>query len=199
MSDKTTNPWTVLLTRPIYDNPWINVVEHEVLNPKGHKGIYGVVHMKNLATGVVAIDEEGRIVLVGQYRFPLKAYSWEIPEGGGNPDETPMEAIQRELVEETGLIARDWQHLLTLHLSNSITDEVAEAFIAWNLEEGIAEPDDTEELKVRRIPFGEAYDMVLAGEITDSMSVAAILKVRALAHDNQLPKGLRKLVLTGSK
>jgi 8-oxo-dGTP pyrophosphatase MutT (NUDIX family) len=195
--DKIANPWTVLLTRPIYENPWIRVVEHEVLTPSGHPGIYGVVHMKGIATAVVALDEEGRIVLVGQYRFPLKANTWEIPKGGAHADETPMEAIQRELTEETGLIARDWLHIQTMHLSDSVSDESSESFLAWNLEEGIAEPDETEDLKVRRVPFAEAYEMAMSGAITDSISVAAILKTRLLALDNQLPKAVRKLVLGG--
>lgn len=195
MTDKTGNPWTVLLTRPIYDNPWISVVEHEVLTPNGKPGVYGVVHVKHLGTGVVAIDKDGKIVLVGQYRFPFKAHSWEIPEGGANPGETPMEAIQRELQEETGLLARDWIHLQTLQLSNAITDETSEVFLAWNLEQGIAEPDDTEDLKVRRVSFAEALEMVMSGRITDAISVAALLKTKVLLADNALPKEARRLLL----
>lgn len=195
MTGKNDNPWTVLRTRPVYDNPWINVVEHDVLAPTGKPGIYGVVHAKHLATGVVALDHEGDIVLVGQFRFPLNAYSWEIPEGGGVPGETPMDAIKRELQEETGLFARDWVHLQTLHLSNSVTDEVAEAFLAWNLEEGMADPDGTEELVVRRVPFSEAYQMVMDGEITDAVSVAAILRTRLSAIDDALPREARRLIL----
>jgi 8-oxo-dGTP pyrophosphatase MutT (NUDIX family) len=194
VTDKTGNPWTVLLSRPIYDNPWINVVEHEVLTPNGRPGIYGVVHTKHLATGVVPIDENGNVVLVGQYRFPLKAYSWEIPEGGGNANETPMEAVQRELQEETGLVARDWIHLQSLHLSNCISDETAEVFLAWNLEQGIADPDETEDLKVRRVSFAEAMDMVMKGGITDAISVAALLKTRLLMVEGALPKELRRLI-----
>lgn len=188
----TTNPWTILLTRPVYENPWISVVEHEVLNPQGKPGIYGVVHIKAIATGVLPIDEDGCVTLVGQYRFPLKAYSWEMPEGGGDPAVPPLESAQRELAEETGLTAGEWRHLLTLHLSNSITDEVAHVFVAWDLVEGVATPEDTEDLRVRRVPFGEAYAMAMRGEITDCLTVAALMRVRLLALEGGLPEELAR-------
>lgn len=195
MPDKTGNPWTILLTKPIYENPWVRVVEHDVLNPKGKPGIYGVVHIRHIATGVIPIDADGCTTLVGQYRFPLKQYSWEIPEGGGKPDVPPLESAQRELLEETGLTARRWHPLLTMHLSNSITDEVAHTFLAWELEQGMAEPEDTEELALRRVPFAEAYAMAMRGEITDSMAVASLLKARLLALDGALPADLAALLL----
>lgn len=186
-TSKTGNPWTVLLSKPIYDNPWIAVTEHDVLNPAGKPGIYGVVHMKSVATGILPIDEQGNTLLVGQYRFPLKAYSWEIPEGGGKPGVPPAESAQRELAEETGLNARHWYPLATLHLSNSVTDEVAYGFLAWDLEEGIASPDDTEELQIRRVPFSEAFAMAMDGRITDVLAVTLILKARLLAQAGALP------------
>lgn len=188
------NPWTILLTRPIYDNPWIRVVEHDVLNPHGKPGIYGVVHLKNIATGIVPVDAAGQITLVGQYRFPLKAYSWELPEGGGHPDVAPLESAQRELAEETGLTARRWLPLLTMHLSNSITDEVAHLFLAWDLEEGLAAPDETEDLRIRRVPFSEALAMVMRGEITDAISVAALMKARLMALEGTLPDDVSPLL-----
>lgn len=186
-TSKTGNPWTVLLSKPIYDNPWIAVTEHDVLTPAGKPGIYGVVHMKSVATGILPIDEQGNTLLVGQYRFPLKAYSWEIPEGGGKPGVPPVESAQRELAEETGLNARYWHPLATLHLSNSVTDEVAYGFLAWDLEEGIASPDDTEELQIRRVPFSEAFAMAMDGRITDALAVTLILKARLLAQAGALP------------
>ena len=195
MPNKTGNPWTILCTKPIYENPWIRVVEHDVLNPKGKPGIYGVVHLQHIATGVIPIDADGCTTLVGQYRFPLKQYSWEIPEGGGKFGVPPLESAQRELAEETGLLAREWRPLLTAHLSNSITDEVAHTFLAWDLEQGMAEPEDTEELQLRRVPFREAYDMAMRGDITDMIAVASLLKARLLALEGALPDELATLML----
>ena len=174
------NPWKVLAERRIYDNPWIGVTEYDVINPGGGKGIYGKVHYKGLAIGVVPLDREGYIWLVGQYRFVLDQYSWEIPEGGGDPGVPPVESAQRELREETGLVASEWTFLQEMHLSNSVSDERALVYLARGLEQGEATPEETEQLVVRRVPFDEAYEMVERGEITDSMSVAGILKVKLL-------------------
>jgi len=193
-TSKTGNPWTVLLSKPIYENPWIAVTEHDVLNPAGKPSIYGVVHMKSVATGILPIDHEGHTLLVGQYRFPLKSYSWEIPEGGGKLGVDPLESAQRELAEETGLTARQWLPLATLHLSNSVTDEAAYGFLAWDLEEGIAAPEETEELQVRRVPFAEAFAMAMGGRITDSLAVTLILKARLLAQAGALPKEVARFL-----
>jgi 8-oxo-dGTP pyrophosphatase MutT (NUDIX family) len=187
MSGAARNPWTVLETRPVYENPWITVVEHKVLTPRGTPGIYGVVSPKKLALGVVPFTDDGRIVLVGQYRFPLHRFSWEIPEGGGDPDVAPQISAARELKEETGYEALGWQEILRLDLSNSVTDECAVAFIAWGLKPGPAEPDETEELSLRQVPFAEALEMVMRGEITDAITVASLLKVQALAARGALP------------
>ncbi|MFC5314124.1 NUDIX domain-containing protein [Azospirillum rugosum] len=191
----TGNPWTVLNTKPIYENPWMKVVEHDVLTPKGSPGIYGVMHAQHLATGIVPIDDQGCVTLVGQYRFPLKQYSWEIPEGGGKKGVDPLLSAQRELVEETGQTARHWLPILTLHLSNSITDETAYCFLAWGLEQGAPCPDDTEVLQLRRVPFGEAYAMAKNGGITDAIAVASLLRVRLLALDGDLPEDVTRLIL----
>jgi 8-oxo-dGTP pyrophosphatase MutT (NUDIX family) len=180
------NPWTILAERAAYDNKWIKVTEYDVLNPKGGKGIYGKVHFKNLAIGVLPLDEEGYTYLVGQYRFPQDSYSWEIPEGGGDLMASPVESAQRELLEETGLVASEWTHILDMHLSNSVSDERAYVFLARQLEQREAEPEETEELVVRRVHFEEAWQMVERGEITDSMSVAAILKVKLMLLQGQL-------------
>ena len=180
------NPWKIVGQQRIYDNPWIGVTEYDVINPSGGKGIYGKVHYKNLAIGVIPLDAEGHIWLVGQYRFVLEGYSWEIPEGGGDPAVPPVESAQRELQEETGLVASEWSLLMEMHLSNSVSDEQAFVYLARGLEQGKAEPEETEQLVVRRIPFEEAYEMVERGEITDSMSVAGILKIKLLLVSGQL-------------
>jgi 8-oxo-dGTP pyrophosphatase MutT (NUDIX family) len=174
------NPWTILGEKPVYDNKWINVTEYDVLNPSGGKGIYGTVRFKNIAIGILPIDEEGYTWLVGQWRFPLEMYSWEIPEGGGELGVPPIESARRELKEETGLVAGEWSLIQELHLSNSVTDERALIFMARGLRQEEAMPEETEQLMVRRVAFDEAYEMVERGEITDSMSVAAILKVKLL-------------------
>lgn len=180
------NPFTVLGSYPAYDNPWITVTHHRIVKPRGGEGIYGVVHFKNRAVGVIPYDA-GDVWLVGQYRFPLRQYSWEIPEGGAPEDEPAEDCARRELTEETGLIAGLLTPLLTLHLSNSVTDEIAHLYLATELSMGSAEPDDTEELAVRRVPLDEVYRRVLAGEITDSLTVAGILRVVLMRQNGELP------------
>jgi 8-oxo-dGTP pyrophosphatase MutT (NUDIX family) len=184
--NETHNPWTVLNQRTIYDNKWIGLTEYDVINPGGGKGIYGKVRYKNLAIGVLPLDHAGNTWLVGQYRFVLDAYSWEIPEGGGDPALPPVESARRELLEETGLVAAEWLPLMEMHLSNSVSDERAYMFLARGLEQREAQPEETEQLVVRKLPFEEAYRMVERGEITDSMSVASILKVKLMLVQGQL-------------
>ena len=169
------NPWTTLKSRPVYENSWISVREDQILRPDGSPGIYGVVHFKNRAVGVLPVDEQGAIWLVGQYRYPLDAYSWEIPEGGGHGDESPEETACRELQEETGLTAGRLELIATSHLSNSVSDEVAYVFRATELAAGPSAPEATERLEVRRLAWEDAWAMLRRGEITDSMSVIALL------------------------
>jgi len=180
------NPWSVLESREKYDNPWIRLTEHQVINPSGGKGIYGVVHFKNLAIGIVVLDEDKNTWLVGQYRFPLKAYSWEIPEGGGPLAADPLQSAQRELQEETGITASRYTEIQRMHLSNSVSDELAIIYLAQDLQMGMASPEETEDLHIRKLPFREAYEMVLNGEITDSMSVAGILKTKILIDQGKI-------------
>lgn len=167
--------------RVAYENAWITVWHDEVDRPDGSPGIYGVVHFANLAAGVVALDEHDRIVLVGQHRYTLDDYSWEIPEGGVPAGETALVGAQRELREETGVEAATWHELARVDLSNSISDERAVLFLATDLTHGDAEPDPTEALDLRWVPFDEALAMTIDGRITDVMSVAAIQRV-ALAR-----------------
>ncbi|MGX5820653.1 NUDIX domain-containing protein [Chitinophaga lutea] len=184
--DTAENPWKILESSLQYDNRWIRVTEHQVLNPAGNPGIYGVVHFKNLAIGVVALDDDGHIWLVGQYRFPLEQFSWEIPEGGGPHDEPPLRSAQRELLEETGLKAREWTEIVHMHLSNSVSDERGIVYLARGLEQFAPEPEETEQLHLLRIPFGTAYQMVKNHEITDSLSIAAIQKIRLMMLEGEL-------------
>ena len=163
--------------RVAYQNPWITLWHDEVTRPDGSPGIYGVVHFENLAAGVVAFDDEDRIVLVGQHRYTLDRDSWEIPEGGVPPEETALAGIQRELREETGLQATDWRELCRLDLSNSVTDEQAVLFVASGLSHGVASPEPTESIALRWVPFDEALAMTMDGRITDMMSVVAIQRL----------------------
>lgn len=174
------NPWTTLHSADVYESPWIKVRKHDVLNPSGNPGTYSVVHFKNLAIGVVVLDEQRNTWLVGQYRYPLEAYTWEIPEGGGNPEVDPLQSAQRELLEETGITAARWTKIQEMHLSNSATDEFCILFLAQDLTFGQAEPEDTEDLRVLKIPFEEAYKLVCNGSLTDSLTVAGILKVKLM-------------------
>lgn len=174
------NPWKTKSVAITYDNPWITVSEHQVINPSGGDGIYGVVHFKNFAIGILPIDAEKNIWLIGQYRYPLKAYSWEIPEGGGPLHISPLESARRELLEEAGIIARKWTLIQTMHISNSCTDEFAYIYMAEDLEHTSPDPDDDEILEIRKLPFEEAYAMMEAGEITDSLTVVALLKAKII-------------------
>lgn len=174
--DEVRGPWRRMATRVAYENEWIRVREDRVLRPDANPGIYGVVEVKSVATGVVPLDDENHTYLVGQYRYPLDIYSWEIPEGGGAKTLSPREAAARELLEETGIVARKWDFLGHTHLSNSITDEAGYLYVAHDLVLGGASaPEGTEELRVRRVPFGEALEMALDGRITDSLSVLGLL------------------------
>jgi 8-oxo-dGTP pyrophosphatase MutT (NUDIX family) len=177
------NPWTTLGRRPIYENPWIAVREDQVLRPDGSPGIYGVVHFKNRAIGVLPVEDDGSIWLVGQHRYPLNAFSWEIPEGGCPEGESPEAAAHRELAEETGLSAASLERIAVSHLSNSVSDELAIVFRASGLTPGESNPEETERLLVRRVSWEDAWRMLERGEITDSMSVIALLREQVRRFD----------------
>ena len=181
MSKVYTNPWTTLNNRSVYENKWIKVEEHQVINPSGGKGIYGKVHFKNKAIGIIPLDHDDNTWLVGQWRYPLGEWSWEIPEGGGAISDDPLLSAQRELREETGLIASKWTMIQRTHLSNSVSDEEGFVFLAEQLEQGEADLEETEgDLEIKKVPLVEALQMVLDGRITDSLSVMGLLKVAQL-------------------
>lgn len=184
--DTNHNPWKIISEKNVYDNPWIDLTHHEVINPSGNPGIYGKVHFKNIAIGVLPLDDDMNTYLVGQYRFPINQYSWEMPEGGGPLGIDPLESAKRELLEETGLKARKWFELQRLHLSNSVSDESGIIYLAHGLEQHEAEPEETEQLMIRKVPFSEVYRMVCDSEITDSLTVAAVLRVQLLIMEGKL-------------
>ncbi len=173
----TRNNWKTLSRKTVYENPWIAIEHHDVITPSGSDGIYGLVKFKNKAIGIVPVDSDGHIYLVGQFRYALNEYSWEIPEGGGPLGEPPLETARRELKEETGLVAAKWEQIARVHTSNSATDEEGFLFLAEELTQFEPETEDTEDILVRKVHLSEAVDMVMRSEITDSLSVAGILMV----------------------
>jgi 8-oxo-dGTP pyrophosphatase MutT (NUDIX family) len=173
-SEETVNPWRTISSKRVYENDWISVRDDAVVRPDGLPGIYGVVHFKHVAVGVLAVEGD-EVYLVGQYRYPLDAYSWEIPEGGCAEGEDPLEAASRELEEETGLRAEHWVRLGEAHLSNSVSDEYALWFLATGLTEGEQRPEGSERISVRKVKLARALAMALCGEITDALSLLAIM------------------------
>ena len=169
--------WKQLSTRTVWENDWMAVREDEVINPGGGRNLYGNIHFKNRAVAIVPLDDDGNTWLVGQQRYTLGEWSWELPMGGAPLGEEPLAAAMRELREETGLSAADWQELMRLHTSNSITDEVGIVFVARQLTAGEPEFEETEDLEIRKLPLADAVAMARRGEITDAISVAALLRV----------------------
>ena len=182
------NPWKINGSEEKYHNPWIRVVEHQVTNPGGKPGIYGVVEFKNHAVAVIPVDADGFTWLVGQYRFPMGSYEWEIPEGGAPLGEDPLDCARRELLEETGLTAARYLPILEMQLSNSVSNERSTTFLATGISHGTACPEETEKIAVRRLPLSEAIDMAVHNGIRDALSVASLLQLDAL-----LRRGLVRL------
>lgn len=178
--DPCRNPWQRRGSKLIYSNPWITVREDDVITPSGTPGIYGVIETR-VAVGVVALSEDNQVFLVGQYRYPVDEYSWEIPEGGAEISEDPMEAAKRELREETGLTAERWEQLGgEVHTSNCFSAERGMLYIARGLRQGASQPDHTEELQVKKIPLAECLAMVDRGEIKDGLTIIAVLRIARL-------------------
>ncbi len=183
--EEVKNPWQTINSKEVYNNPWIKVVENEVINPKGGKGIYGVVHFKNAAVAIIPLDKDGNTFLVGQYRYTMNSFEWEIPMGGGKKEISSLKAAQRELLEETGIVAQTWIKILETQVSNSVSDEVSVTYLASDLSYENATPEDTEELVIKKLPLKEAIQMAINGEIQDCISVASLLKLHYLL-ENQL-------------
>jgi len=171
------NPWVTLSSRIVLSNPWFRLRTDEVIRPDGKRGDYHTV-LAPAAVGVVPCFDDGSILLVGQYRYSISRYSWEIPEGGGKPGERPIQTARRELLEETGYRAARFRSLGIFHTSNCFTNETAYLFYAWNLTAGKPRPDGTEEFVVRRLPFEDAYEMAVDGRITDSLTIVALFRLR---------------------
>ncbi|MET0183233.1 MAG: NUDIX hydrolase [Caulobacterales bacterium] len=190
------NPWTVLAPpKRSFENDWFAIEEQDVLKPNGAPGYYGVVRFRRVAVGVLPIEADGLVHLVGQWRFPLGRYSWEMPEGGAEPGEDPADCAGRELAEETGLRAADLVEILRMDLSNSITDEVSVLFLATGLTQGEAAPEETEALQRRSAHFSDVLARVADGRITDCLTVAAILRAHHMAVTGELPEALAQAML----
>ena len=183
MKDREKNSWKTLKSEIKYETPWIKVTQHDVINPSGKPGIYGVVGFKNIAIGILPLDDEHNTWLVGQWRYPLGAYSWEIPEGGGPHGVDPVDSARRELREETGLVADSLREIGRIHTSNSVCDEYGILYLATGLKQKEAHPEDSEDLQIMKVPFDEAYRMVMDGRITDSLSQVAILRVKRMMDE----------------
>jgi len=188
-------PWSIRESKVVYDNPWIKVTEYQATAPTGRPALYGKVSFKNQAIGIVPLHEDGTVTLVGQNRFALANYSWELPEGGAPLGEAPLDGAKRELAEEVGLQAADWRQILTMELTNSVTDEIGVGFLAMDLSPTETAPDETEDLAVARVPFAEALDAAVAGHMPDALTVALLLRVHHMAVRGELPSDLARLVL----
>ena len=189
-------PWRDLGSAIVHDTPWMRVTEHDAIAPTGHSAKYGVLRFKNVATGVLPIHADGTVTLVGQSRFARANYSWEMPEGGAPFDEHPLEAVKRELAEEAGLKAANWQVALTMEVSNSITDEVGITWLAWDLSPVPVDPDPTEVIAVVRVPFVSLLHEIERGAILDSFTIATAYRAYHMAREGLLPGWLAHAMLT---
>lgn len=185
MIDENKNPWTTLSKETVYENKWITVTHEEVISPTGTAGIYGKVHLKNYAIGIIPVDEKGNTWLVGQYRYALNEYSWEIPEGGGLLGNNILEAAKRELKEEAGLIANKWTQICVTNTSNSVTDELSFIFVAQELSTTETAPDETEQLQIKKLSLSSAFNLAMEGNIKDAISLVGLMKLKILIDEGK--------------
>ena len=196
---KRRGPWTIHAERLAYQTPWMSVREFDVTRPDGKPGLYAVMEPKFHAVGVCPVFDNGDTILVGQYRFALDAFSWELPEGGGPKGEDPLLTAKRELAEETGFTATHFRHLTSLDMSNSVTDERADGYLAWGLTEGAPDREGSEaDMKMKRLPLQSALSMAMSGEIRDAFSVVMLATADHLARTGALDKNLARAILTRS-
>ncbi len=175
------SPWITLSSRIVASNPWFRLRKDQVVRPDGRRGEYNTV-LAPTAVGVVPCFDDGSILLVGQYRYSIGRFSWEIPEGGGKPGERPVQTARRELLEETGYTARTVRSLGIFHTSNCFTDETAYLYYARHLRAGESRPDGTEQISTRRVAFADAYRMAIDGRITDSITIVALFRMREMGR-----------------
>ena len=187
--------WRVRGRVHLHDNPWFALDEFDAVAPTGQPARYYLQSYKNIAVGVLPLHDDGTLTLVGQWRFPFDAYSWELPEGGAPKGEAPIEGARRELREEAGLAAADWRLILTMQLSNASSDEIAYGYLATGLTAVEREPDATEQLAVERVPFREALKAAASGRIQDAITVAMLLRLHHMAHEGELSDDLTRRVL----
>jgi 8-oxo-dGTP pyrophosphatase MutT (NUDIX family) len=178
-----------------YENPWIRITEEDAVAPTGNSALYGVVNFQNIAIAVLPLHEDGTVTLVGQHRYVAGTYSWELPEGGGALDVDPLDSAKRELAEETGLIAADWRQVMDVELSNSVTNERCVAFVATGLTQGPDAPDETEVIRLARVPFLDALEQASNGNITDMPTVAVLLRAYHMAQRGEFPRALTQAML----
>lgn len=186
MSNAKKYNWIPHRREAVFDNPFYVIWEDKVTNPANKPGFYSIVHFKREAVGIIPLDEDMNTWIVGQYRYPMDSYEWEIPEGGAD-DNDPLATAHKELKEEAGLEAGRMDLILEMQLSNSGTDEVSFTFLARDLKIGEATPEETEQISIKKLPFSQVVEMVMKGEIRDAISVASILKLQRLIELNQLP------------
>ncbi|HMY42576.1 MAG TPA: NUDIX hydrolase [Chitinophagales bacterium] len=186
MIDETRNPFQTIDETIVYDTKWISVKHANIITPSQTKGIYGTVHFKNYAIGIIPIDKDGYTYLVGQYRYALNTYSWEIPEGGGPLDMDILESAKRELQEEVGFYANQWTKIAELNTSNSVTDEIGIIFVAEDLIPTNTNYDETEEIQIKKLPITEAIDWAISGKIKDAIALVGLLKLKVLIEKSEI-------------
>jgi len=195
MTGQRHGPWTINDVHTAYENPWVKIRHHDVARPDGKPGVYGVVSFANLAIGVLPLFADGTVPMVGQFRFPLARETWELPEGGGPKDQPPLASAQRELKEETGCTAENWVEYGQADLSNSVTDERAHLFLAWDLTQGEAAPEPDEVFTYKRVTFGELLQDIHTGRVDDALTQLLVLTAVTKALAGQLPKVPSDLIL----